>query len=101
MKARVPVLSKSQNKKAKAEIERMVDKLLEEKHEQAMRRFIKLACIVLNEEFGFGLHRLSKFVKAIGTLSEQADTDEIFWEHVDRRVIDQLGLPFERDYSDD
>lgn len=26
--------------------------------------------------------------------------DEIFWEHIDREVIDYLGFPFERDYTD-
>ena len=33
-------------------------------------------------------------------LLEKEKTDEIFWEHLDRYVIDYLGIPFERDYSD-
>lgn len=100
MKARVPALSKNERNKAKAEIEKMADEILEQKYEQAMRRFMKISCHVLNEHYSFGKHRLSKFINEVGKLSAEADEDEIFWEHIDRIVIDALGLPFQRDYSE-
>lgn len=32
---------------------------------------------------------------------EHSDTDEVFWEHIDRVVIDKLKLEFDkRDYTD-
>ena len=93
MKARVPTLSKNQLKKVNAEI----DKMIKHKHEQSIRRYMKIMCHVLNEHYGFGKHRLSKVISEIGKLSAESDTDEIFWEHIDRIVIDYMGLNFKRE----
>ena len=96
MKARLPALSKNQLKKANAEI----DKMIKDKHEQSIRRYMKIMCHVLNEHYGFGKHRLSKVISEIGKLSVEADTDEIYWEHIDRIVIDYMGLNFKREQEE-
>lgn len=97
MKARLPALSSNQRAKAIAEVEKMVKEEMTKQSEQIVRRNMKLMCHALNEFFGFGKHRLSKLISEIGKLSAEADTDEIFWEHIDRVDIDYLGLPFERE----
>lgn len=97
MKARVSVLSKNQQKRALAEIDKMTDEVIEKKMAQVTRRLLKLVCHVLNEHFQFGKHRLSLVINEIGKLSTEHDDDELFYEHLDRIVIDYLGLPFERE----
>lgn len=44
---------------------------------------------------------MSNLIIEIAELIKEADTDVIFWEHIDRHVIDRLGLKFERDYTGD
>ena len=51
--------------------------------------------MVLNEDFGFGQQRLLKFIFKVESLA--TDTDEVFWHHIDRKLIQQLKIPFERD----
>lgn len=100
MKARISVLSKNQQKKALAEIDKMTDEVIEKKMAQVTRRLLKLVCHVLNEHFRFGKHRLSLVINEIGKLSTEHDDDELFYEHLDRIVIDYLGLPFEREQEE-
>lgn len=39
--------------------------------------------------------------EAMTEIIEHSDTDEVFWEHIDRVVIDKLKLEFDkRDYTD-
>lgn len=66
-----------------------------------MRKYFKLLCVVLNDDFGFGYKRLMKVIDELSELSEKHQTDEVFWEHIDKRVIEQIGLQFEyEDYED-
>ena len=44
--------------------------------------------------------RLSSLISKMAETLIEANRDEIFWEHADRIVIDQLGLQFERDYTE-
>lgn len=101
MKARLPALSNNQKKKARAEIEKMADEVLSQKYEQAMRRFMKITCHVLNEHYGFGKHRLSVVCSEIGKLSSEHDNDELFFEHLDRVVIDYLKMNFPRESEEE
>lgn len=58
-----------------------------------LRRYMKLICIALNEQFGFGQKRLEALMAEIIRMSDISETDEEFWTHVDRRIR-QLGLEF-------
>lgn len=60
------------------------------------RRFLKLACAVLHTEFGFGTGRLGKFLAKLNRITD----DDIIWWHVDKLLIDQLGIEFEREEED-
>lgn len=63
-------------------------------------RFFKLFCVCLNQEFGFGKHRLSKLIQAVNDISTEREQDEIFWAHIDRIVIEYIGLDFKREDYD-
>ena len=57
------------------------------------RRLLKLACVALHLEFGFGKERLGKFLmKRNGLMG-----DELLWWHIEKLLIDQVGLEFDRE----
>ncbi|QNK41841.1 hypothetical protein [Caproicibacter fermentans] len=62
-----------------------------------MRRWFKLLCAVLHNDFGFGAGRLDAVIDGISRLSDDQKGDPIFWEHMDRLLIDQLGIKFDRE----
>ena len=98
MKARIP-LSSRQRKVARQEIDRIWEEMEEEKYEYLTRRILKTFIDVMYTEFGWGPVRLTRLVNAFTKRMEEADTDEVYWEHIDQVVIDRLGLNFKRDYT--
>ena len=94
MKARVPI-QKKLPRKTLQEVEGYAKEVVDRYEQDCMRRFFKLACLALNQGFGFGTDRLQKFIVAAG--EHAGNQDEIFWWHVDQLLIDRLGLPFERE----
>lgn len=101
MKARVPMNFK---REAKKEILRLVNneysKVRNKENEDITRRIFKTMMFVLNQDFGFGHDRLNKALKEMTEVIKHSSEDEVFWEHLDRVVIDQLKLPFQRDYTE-
>ena len=61
----------------------------------ATRRLLKLVCVALHHTFGFGPQRLRRALDAANALIDQRD--EILWYHIDKLLIDQLGLEFEQE----
>ena len=61
------------------------------------RRLLKLACVSLNLEFGFGKDRLGRFLMKMNGLMG----DELLWWHIDKLLIDQVGLEFDREGEKD
>jgi hypothetical protein len=61
------------------------------------RRWYKLVLIALHNDFGFGPERMEKMIDSLNRFSDQQKTDEVFWEHVDHLLINELGLPFDRE----
>lgn len=104
MKARVPRLSKSDKRKIKSEIKFEIDKMWkemeQEKEDDLTRRILKTFIYVMHEKHGYGVKRLAALVNDFTKKLEEADNDEVYWEHIDRVVIDKLKLPFKRDYTD-
>ena len=91
MKARATLDRKTKeriNLEVKAEYDRQGQDL--------SRRHIKLMCVALNENFGFGKDRLLKLVQAYGDLGAERKDDEIFWYHIDRK-LEQIGLDFPKE----
>lgn len=99
MKAHIP-LSGKMKKDALAEIKVAVAKERDRVAQQIVRRTLKLVLFELHNNYGFGLNRLNKLMKGVEDLTLKANEDEIFWEHIDRELIDRVGLTFEeRDYT--
>ena len=84
-----PRVTNRQREAIRAEAEKRV----QAETEQIVRRYMKLTCIALNEQFGFGQKRLEALMAEIIRMSDISETDEEFWTHVDRRIR-QLGLEF-------
>lgn len=61
------------------------------------RRLLKLACVTLHLHFGFGKERLGRFLMQMNGLMG----DELLWWHVDKLLIDQVGVDFEREGEQD
>jgi hypothetical protein len=102
LKARIPVKLK---REAMAEINRLADreyqKVKDKEINDLTRRIFKTIVFALHKDFGFGRDRCAKALKSMTEIIEHSDTDEVFWEHIDRVVIDKLKLEFvKRDYTD-
>lgn len=85
MKCRMPVSNKLKN---------VVKKEIEKQRNDTMRRFFKIMCIALNEEFGFGEQRLKRLILMISQIATEHEHDEVYWEHIDMRM-EQMNIEFE------
>ena len=83
-------------KAQKKAIDELLEAEVKSKYQKTMRRFFKIMCVSLNEDFGFGKERLIRLIKRISTVAAEHEHDEVYWTHVDRR-IEQLGLEFSKE----
>ena len=54
-------------------------------------------CYVLNREYGFGEKRLNIITDEVDKLIHDNRGNDIFWEQLDRVVIDEIGIKFARE----
>ena len=103
MKARIPKISGNDRKRLLSEVEIEVktawEKVEEEKTIDITRRVLKTIIYTLNTEYGYRIKRISRLFNSFTKMLEESSKDEVYWEHIDRVVVDKLGLPFERDYT--
>lgn len=103
MKARIPKISGNDRKRMLSEVEIEVkkawEKVEEEKTIDITRRVLKAIIYKLNTEYGYGIKRITRLFNSFTKMLEESSKDEVYWEHIDRVVVDKLGLPFERDYT--
>ena len=92
MKARIPG-SRALLKPDKKAVRDYVD----QHQKDVTRRLLKLACVTLHLHFGFGKERLGRFLMQMNGLMG----DELLWWHVDKLLIDQIGLEFDREEGKD
>ncbi len=92
MKSRLPCKNRMSKKEIKA-----TNEYLKIERESTMRRFFKLMCYTLNREYGFGAGRLQVVISSVENLCEEHEIDPIFWQHLDRVVIDELKIKFQRE----
>lgn len=92
MKARLPI-----SNKLKSKVREEIAKEYEKQGNDATRRIFKLFCVSLNKKCGIGKKRLLSVLEEVDTLSIESKRDEVFWSHIDRIVIDQIGINFERE----
>ena len=104
MKARIPRLSEKDKKKIVAEAEHELKENWKRREDELSveltRRIIKVFIYVMNERYSFGKKRLLQLIKKKKKKLEETKTDEVFWEHIDKVVIDYLKIPLERDYTE-
>lgn len=99
MKARIP-FTNAQQRRIRDEMRKEYRKVADEERDDMARRIIKTMIYCLNQEFGFGVTRCARAFNAFTALIDKSAEDEVYWEHIDRVVIDQMKIPFERDYTD-
>ena len=81
------------SKRQKEAIEELVAEELKKQSEGSARRLLKLMCVSLNKQFGFGQQRLLRLAQEINELSASHAQDEVFWHHVDK-TLNQIGMEF-------
>lgn len=71
-------------------------KELESEKNDLMRRFMKLM-IQSMDESGIDVEKIKEVVLKFTDLAGERDKDEVFYSHIDRNVIDELGFQFDRE----
>ena len=96
MKARIPPATRIRRADKKN-----VDEYLRQEGTALMRRFLKLALVVLNQDFGFGSSRALRFMEAVGELAKEAavNEDKGIWEKIDRFLESKKIHMQEEDYA--
>lgn len=92
MKARISLQNKIPKNQMKA-LREFCDQRFKEDAQGHTRRLFKIACIALNEKFGFGAERCSQFLDEAREVADKHIADEVFWTHADKR-LQQMGLLF-------
>lgn len=77
--------------------QREIEKQRQAQNEEFTRRTMKTFCVALNQEFGFGKDRLMRLISKVLEIGKEREQDEVFWAHIDRYVIEHIGLEFERE----
>lgn len=67
--------------------------------EVVTRRLMKLVCLCLSREFGFGPVRLGRLVESINRLLAEEGGEPEFWYRVDK-ALEKMGLGFEAEGED-
>lgn len=99
MKARIP-LTNRQKKDMMPEIEMYARRAVTKERDDLTRRLFKVILIALHEEFGFRKVKLARAIYKMNEIIKRSDTDEVYWEHIDRVIIDKMKLDFVRDYTE-
>ena len=96
MKARIPLKSKL-DKRIQKDMIALAEEELSKKQYGFTRRMFKAFCYCLNRDYGFGKQRLDFLIASVNKLMDEVLTDDCFWEHLDKVVIDEMKLEFERE----
>ena len=96
MRARLRMTSQQRKR-----LEEEVANYYKEEDFKITQRTFKLMFAILHFDFGFGHKRLSRILDAVTKMKQERDEDEVFWYHIDKVLIDHLGLLFDReDYEE-
>lgn len=89
------------NKRTRKEIERLTVEKVRKERRGMTRRVFKVLIYVLNIYYGFGVKRLTGVIDKMNELLEDDNDNPVFWRQLDHHVTDYLGIPFERESTDD
>ena len=80
--------------------EKYIDSQIERHSRGHFIRWVKILCLVLHDEYGFGARRLRHVVDKMHDVLHETKTNPFFWEDVDKRVIRELKMPFYHEVVD-
>ena len=100
MKARISPRN-GLTKKQQDMMRELAEETLSKKQYGFARRLFKAFCYVMNRTYGFGKYRLGVAIGEIEKIMDECLTSEIFWEQLDRVVIDEIGMDFVREKTDE
>lgn len=88
---------------AQRELDEKVEQIRKEERIYTLRRFLKVLCYRYHDKKGYGKKRCTDLVVDFMKFFDENEDTEYMWEHIDRVVMDQLGLfeGWERDYTDE
>ncbi len=95
VKARISLPGKISNNQMKV-LQEFCNEQFSKDARDHTRRILKIACVALNEKFGFGAERCGEFLSEVTKISDEHISDEVFWIHADKR-LQQMGVPFEKE----
>lgn len=113
MKARVPLSAKTRKlieqevairiAKAQRELDERTEEIRKEERAYTLRRFLKVLCYNFYDKKGYGKKRCTDLIVDFLKFFDENEDTEYMWEHIDRVVMDKLGLfeGWERDYTDE
>jgi hypothetical protein len=93
MKAIIPHRLTKAEKEMAENVIKEADAYIQDLQHKAILRVVKVACIVLNEEFGFGSQRLAKFFEEMENRGKISAENPEGWYLVDEK-LHTLGLNF-------
>lgn len=73
----------------------------QEDQNKAILRTLKMACLVLHQEFGFGQARAEKFVGFMDDYGRQVADIPERWSYIDKVLKDKLGFDFDDEDIDE
>lgn len=88
------------DRRTRRDIEKFIDRKVEEERHGMTRRVFKAFIYVLNTEFGFGVGRVNRLITKVNQIFHEEDDNFTFWRHIDHHVIDFMGIPFDREKID-
>lgn len=59
------------------------------------RHLLKLVCIALHEQYGFGRERLYRLIEKISELSTSRMDDPVYWQHNDKFLTETLKMAWD------
>lgn len=80
----------------RAMVKELVAGELAGQREAVTRRLLKLVCLCISRDFGFGPVRLGRLVESINRLLAEEGNEPEFWYRVDR-ALGKMGLGFEEE----
>ena len=83
----------------RAMVKELVAGELAGQREAVTRRLMKLVCLCISRDFGFGPVRLGRLVESINRLLAEEGREPEFWYRVDK-ALGKMGLGFEEEGED-
>lgn len=94
MKARYTPPVSSEVRRITKLVQAEVEEAAKREQDRAISRVIKITCLVLHQDFGFGLGRLERFLQSVFDGSNDTVSKPEEWYRIDERLR-EIGLEFD------